>query len=140
MMPSARLTVHMLRQKGLRTIIPAVSGLLMEKELDVLGKALDKPERPFTAIVGGSKVKDKISVIENLFNLADNIIIGGGLTYTFLKAQGYEIGKSLVDNSKLELALSFIETAKAKGVNFLFPVDILVADDSVRMPIHKSLM
>src|SRR6478609_6876563 len=79
---------------GIAAYIPAVSGLLMEKELDVLGKALTRPERPFTAIVGGSKVKDKISVIENLLNLADNIIIGGGLTYTFLKAQGYEIGKS----------------------------------------------
>jgi phosphoglycerate kinase len=114
---------------GIAQFIPAVAGLLMIKELDVLGKALTRPERPFTAIVGGSKVKDKISVIENLLNLADNIIIGGGLTYTFLKAQGHEIGKSLVDNSKLELTLSFLETAKAKGVNFLLPVDILVADD-----------
>ena len=67
----------------------------MEKELDVLGKALYNPERPFTAIMGGSKVKDKIDVIENLLNIADNVLIGGGLTYTFLKAQGYEIGKSL---------------------------------------------
>jgi phosphoglycerate kinase len=113
---------------GIAQFIPAVSGLLMEKELDVLGKALIRPERPFTAIVGGAKVKDKISVIENLLNLADNIIIGGGLSYTFLKAQGYEIGNSLVDNSKLELALTFLQTAKDKGVNFLLPVDIVVAD------------
>ncbi|MEC0228450.1 phosphoglycerate kinase [Paenibacillus alba] len=113
---------------GIAAYIPAVSGLLMEKELDVLGKALNNPERPFTAIVGGSKVKDKIAVIENLLNIADNVLIGGGLSYTFLKAQGYEIGKSLVDNEKLDLALSFIEKAKAKGVNFLIPVDIVVTD------------
>ncbi|MGO4268403.1 phosphoglycerate kinase [Paenibacillus sp. TAF58] len=114
--------------EGIAHFIPAVSGLLMEKELDVLGKALNNPERPFTAIVGGSKVKDKIAVIENLLNIADNVLIGGGLTYTFLKAQGHEIGKSLVDNEKLDLALSFIEKAKEKGVNFLIPVDIVVAD------------
>jgi phosphoglycerate kinase len=114
---------------GIAQFIPAVSGLLMEKELEVLGKALTRPERPFTAIVGGAKVKDKISVIENLLNLADNIIIGGGLSYTFLKAQGHEIGKSLVDNSKIDLALSFLQTAKEKGVNFLLPIDIVVTDD-----------
>ncbi|NRF92542.1 phosphoglycerate kinase [Paenibacillus frigoriresistens] len=114
--------------EGIAHFIPAVSGLLMEKELDVLGKALNNPERPFTAIVGGSKVKDKIAVINNLLNIADNVLIGGGLSYTFLKAQGYEIGKSLVDNEKLDLALSFIEKAKEKGVNFLIPVDIVVAD------------
>ena len=91
--------------EGIAHFIPAVSGLLMEKELDVLGKALNNPERPFTAIVGGSKVKDKIAVIENLLNIADNVLIGGGLSYTFLKAQGHEIGKSLVDNEKLDLAL-----------------------------------
>lgn len=115
--------------EGIAHYLPAVSGLLMEKELDVLGKALNNPERPFTAIIGGAKVKDKISVIENLLNLADNIIIGGGLSYTFLKAQGHEIGKSLVDNEKLELALGFIEKAKEKNVNFLLPVDIVVTDD-----------
>jgi phosphoglycerate kinase len=115
--------------EGIAHHLPAVSGLLMEKELEVLGKALNHPERPFTAIVGGAKVKDKISVIENLLNIADNIIIGGGLSYTFLKAQGLEIGKSLVDNDKLELALSFINKAKEKGVNFLLPDDIIVADD-----------
>lgn len=113
---------------GIAAYIPAVSGLLMEKELDVLGKALNNPERPFTAIVGGSKVKDKIAVIENLLNIADNVLIGGGLSYTFLKAQGYEIGKSLLDNTKLDLALSFIAKAKEKGVNFLLPVDIVVTD------------
>ncbi|WP_338554046.1 phosphoglycerate kinase [Paenibacillus sp. KS-LC4] len=115
--------------EGIAHHLPAVSGLLMEKELDVLGKALNNPERPFTAIVGGSKVKDKIDVINKMIEIADNIIIGGGLSYTFFKAQGHEIGKSLVDNSKLDLALEFIEKAKKLGKNFLIPVDIVVADD-----------
>lgn len=115
--------------EGIAHILPAVSGLLMERELEVLGKALNNPERPFTAIVGGSKVKDKIAVIDKMLELADNIIIGGGLSYTFFKAQGHEIGKSLVDNSKLDLALEFIEKAKKLGKNFYIPVDIVVTDD-----------
>lgn len=115
--------------EGIAHYLPAVSGLLMEKELNVLGKALSNPERPFTAIVGGSKVKDKIDVINKMIEIADNIIIGGGLAYTFFKAQGHEIGKSLVDNEKLDLALGFIEKAKAAGKNFYLPVDIIVADD-----------
>src|SRR5690606_17214365 len=100
----------------------------MEKELDVLGKALSDPERPFTAIIGGAKVKDKIGVIENLLNLADNVIIGGGLAYTFIKALGHDIGNSLLDEEKIDLALGFINKAKEKGVNFLLPVDVVVAD------------
>jgi phosphoglycerate kinase len=115
--------------EGIAHILPAVSGLLMEKELDVLGKALSKPERPFTAIIGGAKVKDKIGVIENLLELVDNLIIGGGLAYTFVKAQGHEVGKSLLEADKIDLANSFIEKAKAKGVNFYMPVDVIVADD-----------
>jgi phosphoglycerate kinase len=115
--------------EGIAHILPAVSGLLMERELEVLGKALNNPERPFTAIVGGSKVKDKIAVIDKMIEIADNIIIGGGLSYTFFKAQGHEIGKSLVDNSKLDLALEFIEKAKKLGKNFYIPVDIVVTDD-----------
>lgn len=114
--------------EGIAHHLPAVSGLLMEKELEVLGKALSNPERPFTAIIGGAKVKDKIDVIENLLNLADNLIIGGGLAYTFLKAQGHEIGQSLVDNEKVDLALSFINKAKEKGVKFLLPIDIVAAE------------
>jgi phosphoglycerate kinase len=114
--------------EGIARLLPAVSGLLMEKELAVLGKALFNPDRPFTAIVGGAKVKDKIDVINKLLDIADNVIIGGGLSYTFLKAQGNEIGKSLVDNEKLDIALGFIEKAKEKGVNFLLPVDIVVTD------------
>ncbi|MFC5700690.1 phosphoglycerate kinase [Cohnella faecalis] len=115
--------------EGIAHHLPAVSGLLMEKELDVLGKALNNPERPFTAIVGGSKVKDKIDVINKMIEIADNILIGGGLSYTFFKAQGYEIGQSLCDNSKLDLTLEFIEKAKKAGKNLLLPVDIVISDD-----------
>jgi len=115
--------------EGIAHYLPAVSGLLMEKEISILSKVLQDPERPFTAIIGGAKVKDKIAVIENLMNLADTILLGGGISYTFFKAQGYEIGKSLVDDEKLDLALSFIEKAKQKGVKLLLPVDIVIADD-----------
>jgi len=114
--------------EGIAHYLPAVSGLLMEKELDVLGKALSIPERPFTAIIGGAKVKDKIDVIDNLIKLADNIIIGGGLLFTFLKAKGYEVGSSIVDEEKIDVALGFIEKAKEKGVKLLLPVDIVAAD------------
>ncbi len=115
--------------EGIAHHLSAVSGLLMEKELAVLGKALLNPDRPFTAIVGGSKVKDKIDVINKMLEIADNVLIGGGLSYTFFKAQGYEIGQSLVDNEKLDLALGFIQKAKDLGKNFLLPVDIVVSDD-----------
>ncbi|AIQ61954.1 Phosphoglycerate kinase [compost metagenome] len=114
--------------EGIAHFLPAVSGLLMEKELSVLGKALSNPERPFTAIIGGSKVKDKIDVIDNLLTLADNVLIGGGLSYTFSKAQGYEVGTSLLDEEKIDTALGFIEKAKKLGKNFLLPVDVVVAD------------
>ena len=115
--------------EGIARLLPAVSGLLMEKELAVLGKALFNPDRPFTAIVGGAKVKDKIDVINKLLEIADNVIIGGGLSYTFLKSQGYEIGKSLCDDSKLDVAKEFLAKASARGVNFLMPVDVVVTDD-----------
>lgn len=115
--------------EGIAHLLPAVSGLLMEKELEVLGKALSNPDRPFTAIIGGSKVKDKIDVIDNLLNIADNVIIGGGLSYTFMKAQGFEVGQSLLDESKLDVALGFIEKAKKLGKNFYLPVDIVISDD-----------
>ncbi|MEW9502099.1 phosphoglycerate kinase [Jeotgalibacillus marinus] len=114
---------------GIAEYVPAVSGLLMEKELDVLGKALSNPERPFTAIIGGAKVKDKIGVIDNLLDNVDNLIIGGGLAYTFLKAQGYEVGKSLLEEDKIDLAKQFMKKAEDKGVKFYMPVDVVVADD-----------
>ena len=115
--------------EGIAHYLPAVSGFLMQKELDVLGKALSNPERPFTAIIGGAKVKDKIGVIENLLELVDNLIIGGGLAYTFVKAQGHEIGQSLLEEDKIDLAKSFMEKAKEKGVHFYMPVDAVVADE-----------
>ncbi len=115
--------------EGIAHFIPAVSGFLMQKELDVLGKALSNPERPFTAIIGGAKVKDKIGVIDNLLEKVDNLIIGGGLAYTFVKAQGHEIGKSLLEADKIDLALSFIKKAEEKGVKFYMPIDAVVADE-----------
>ena len=115
--------------EGIAHHLPAVAGYLMEKELEVLGKALSNPERPFTAIIGGAKVKDKIGVIDNLLEKVDNLIIGGGLAYTFVKAQGYEIGKSLLEEDKIDLAKSFIEKAKEKGVKFLMPIDAVVANE-----------
>ena len=90
---------------------------------------MENPKRPFTAIIGGAKVKDKIGVIENLLEKVDNLIIGGGLAYTFVKAQGYEIGKSLLEEDKIELAKEFMEKAKEKGVNFYMPVDVVVAKE-----------
>lgn len=114
---------------GIAEYIPAVSGFLMEKEIEVLGKALSNPDRPFTAIVGGAKVRDKIGVIRNLLDKVDNLIIGGGLAYTFIKAQGHDIGKSLLEEDKIELAKEFMEIAKQKGVNFYVPVDVLVGDN-----------
>jgi len=114
--------------EGIAHYIPAVAGFLMEKELEVLGKALSNPDRPFTAIIGGAKVKDKIGVIENLLEKVDNLIIGGGLSYTFLKAMGYEIGNSLLEEDKIELAKSFMDKAKEKGVKLYLPEDVVVAD------------
>lgn len=125
--------------EGIAHHLPAVSGLLMEKELSVLGKALSNPERPFTAIIGGSKVKDKIDVIDNLLNIADNVLIGGGLAYTFYKAQGLEIGQSLLDDTKLDAALGFIEKAKKLGKNFVLPVDVVIADDFSAQANHREV-
>jgi len=115
--------------EGITHFLPAVSGFLMQKELDILGKSLVEPERPFTAIIGGAKVKDKIGVIENLLEKVDNLIIGGGLAYTFVKAKGYGIGKSLLEEDKIDLAKSFMEKAKANQVHFLMPVDAVIADE-----------
>ncbi|MFD1067740.1 phosphoglycerate kinase [Oceanobacillus locisalsi] len=114
---------------GVATKLPAAAGQLMEKEIEILGNALEDPERPFTAIIGGAKVKDKINVIDNLIDKVDNLIVGGGLAYTFVKAQGYEIGKSLLEEDKIEMAKEFMQKAKDKGVNFVLPVDAVVADD-----------
>lgn len=115
--------------EGIANHLPAVAGLLLEKELEVLGKALSNPDRPFTAIIGGAKVKDKIGVIEHLLDKVDNLIIGGGLAYTFIKSEGHEIGKSLLEEDKIDLARSFIEKAKEKGVKFYMPIDVTIGDD-----------
>lgn len=114
--------------EGITKYLPAVAGFLMEKEIAFLGKAVAAPERPFAAIIGGAKVSDKIAVIENLLTKVDTLIIGGGMANTFIAAQGYAIGKSLVETDKLELAKSLIEDAKRRGVNLLLPVDMVIAD------------
>ncbi len=113
---------------GIAKYLPSVAGLLMLREIQILGKVLANLERPFTAIIGGAKVKDKIEVIENLLDKVDNLIIGGGFANTFVKAQGYEIGESLLEEDKIELAKSLIEKAQAKGIHFLMPIDVIVAD------------
>ena len=114
---------------GVAAYLPAVSGLLVAKELEVMGGALNNPKRPFVAVLGGAKVSDKIAVINNLLDKADTVIIGGGMSYTFSKAQGGEIGKSLLEEDKCAYALEMIEKAKAKGVKLLLPVDTVVAAD-----------
>jgi phosphoglycerate kinase len=114
---------------GIAEFLPAVSGLLMEKELKFLGEAIDKPNRPFLAILGGAKVGDKIPVIENLMNKVDSIIIGGGMAYTFLKSMGYEIGQSLLEEDMIQLAGGFMEEAKTKGIKLLLPIDIKAAKE-----------
>lgn len=112
---------------GVAEFIPAVAGFLIEKEIEIMGKALNAPERPFVAILGGAKVSDKIGVINNLLEKVDGLVIGGGMAYTFLKAQGFSIGKSLVEEDKVEYAMEMINKAKSKGVNLYLPVDHVVA-------------
>ncbi len=106
-----------------------VAGYLIERELLYLGKALQEPERPFVAILGGSKISGKIDVLENLFKKVDTVLIGGAMVFTFFKAQGYEVGNSLVEESKIELALTILEQAKKKGIKLLLPVDVIVAPE-----------
>lgn len=114
---------------GVSTYLPSAVGYLVEKEISIMGKALEEPERPFVAILGGAKVSDKIGVIENLINIVDTIIVGGGMAYTFLKAQGYEIGKSLLEEDKIELAKNLLQKAKDKGIKLILPVDTVVAKE-----------
>ena len=106
----------------------SAAGLLMEKELEYLGRAMHHPEHPFIAILGGAKVSDKIGVIENLMNKVDALIIGGGMAYTFLKATGEQVGKSLVEEDKLDLARRILQDAKGRKLKFLLPVDHVIAD------------
>ena len=115
--------------EGVSKFLPAVSGFLVARELEVMGKALDDPKRPFVAVLGGAKVSDKINVINNLLEKADTIIIGGGMAYTFSKAQGGEIGNSLLEADKLDYALEMIQKARDKGVKLLLPVDSVCAKE-----------
>ena len=114
---------------GVAAFLPAVSGELVAKELEVMGRALDDPKRPFVAVLGGAKVSDKLGVISNLLEKADTVIIGGGMAYTFAKAQGGEIGKSLLEEDKMDYALEMIEKAKAKGAKLLLPTDTVAAKE-----------
>ena len=113
---------------GVADYLPAVSGFLIEKEVEFLGNAVENPKRPFLAIMGGAKVGDKIPVIENLLKKVDTLIIGGGMSYTFFKAEGLEIGTSILDEDSLELAGELVKKAEAAGVKLLLPVDVICAD------------
>ncbi len=114
---------------GVAAYLPAVAGFLIGKELDFLGSAVEQPKRPFVAILGGAKVKDKIGVITNLIEKVDTLIIGGGMAYTFQKAMGKEIGKSLLDEERIELAKELMAKAEAKGVKLLLPIDNVCGND-----------
>ena len=114
---------------GVSKYLPSALGFLVEKEVSIMGKALDDPERPFVAILGGAKVSDKIGVIENLIKKVDAIIIGGGMAFTFLKAKGYEVGTSLLEEDKVELAKELMIKAKTGGVALVLPIDIVVGKE-----------
>jgi phosphoglycerate kinase len=123
--------------EGITHFVPqAAAGLLMESELSHLGKALNRPDKPFVAIIGGAKVSDKIEVIESLISKADAILIGGGMAYTFLRAQGQQTGKSLVEEDRIDVALAALDEARSRGVKFLLPVDHILAD---RFDAHATL-
>ena len=114
---------------GVADYLPSAVGYLIKKEIDIMGKALENPERPFVAILGGKKVSDKISVIENLIDKVDSLIIGGGMSYTFFKAQGKEIGTSICEDDKIELAKGLLAKAEEKGVRLVLPVDNVVIQE-----------
>lgn len=127
--------------EGVAHFLPNAAGLLLAKEVEVLSKLLDKPAKPFKVILGGAKVSDKIGVIDNLLGLADEILIGGAMAYTFFKAQGGQVGASLVEDDKLELAQELLEQAEAKGVKLLLPQDSLCAKEianNVDTAVHPS--
>jgi phosphoglycerate kinase len=115
---------------GVTKYLPAVAGFLLEKEIVTMGKALSNPARPFASIIGGAKISDKIGVLDNILGKVDILLVGGGMVATFLKAMSYEVGKSSVEEDKLDLARKLMDKAKAKGVKLLLPVDVVVADKS----------
>ncbi len=127
---------------GVADYLPAVCGYLIEKEITIMGKALENPARPFVAVLGGAKVSDKIGVINNLIEKVDTLIIGGGMAYTFFRAQGSSVGSSICEEDKLDLARDMLKKAKDKGVNFLLPVDNMIGreykEDTVRMRIYSD--
>ena len=123
---------------GIADYIPAVSGFLIEKELKFLGEAVNNPKRPFAAVMGGAKVKDKIPVITNLLDKVDILIVGGGMAYTFFKSQGYSIGTSLLDEEGLNLAADILKLAAEKGVKFMLPVDVVCADEFANDSPHDT--
>ena len=114
--------------EGVSHYLPSVCGFLIQKEISIMGGALENPKRPFVAILGGAKVSDKIGVITNLLEKVDTLIIGGGMAYTFIAAQGYSIGSSLCETDKLDFARDILAKAEAKNVKFLIPIDNIVAD------------
>lgn len=114
---------------GVSEYLPSAVGFLVNKEIEIMGKAMSNPEKPFIAILGGAKVSDKITVIENLMDKVDSLLIGGGMMFTFLKAKGYEIGKSLLEEDKIDLAKELMDKAKKKGVNMLLPIDVVAAKE-----------
>src|SRR5437588_5943503 len=122
--------------EGVTHYLPGVAGFLMEKEINFLGSALENPRRPFAAIIGGAKVSDKIAVLERLINMVDVLLIGGGMANTFLKAEGYEIGDSLFEKGKVDLARNLIGRAR-RGMTFLLPMDVVVADRFAADAQHK---
>ncbi len=124
---------------GIADFVRSAMGYLMEKEVSFLGQTLENPQRPFVAILGGAKVSDKIGVIENLMDKVDVLIIGGGMAYTFLKAEGYEVGRSLLEEDKIDLARDLIKKAKDKGVELLLPLDTLVAEKFEADADHKTV-
>jgi 3-phosphoglycerate kinase len=124
---------------GIAQFLPAVAGFLMKKEVEALSALLEAPGRPFMAILGGSKVSDKILVIQNLLGKVDTLILGGGMSYTFLKAQGYGIGKSICEDDQVDYAKDMIELAKKNGVNFLLPVDLVIAKEYAKDAERKNV-
>lgn len=123
--------------EGVTHYLPGVAGFLMEKEINFLGSALEDPKRPFAAIVGGAKVSDKIAVLERLIGMVDVLLIGGGMANTFLKAEGYEIGDSLYEESKLDIARDLINKARQRGIAFILPTDVVIADRFAADAEHK---
>lgn len=125
--------------EGVTRYLPGVAGFLMEKEINFLGSALEHPQHPFVAIIGGAKVSDKIAVLERLISLADAILIGGGMANTFLKAEGYEIGDSLFEESRLDVARDLLKKAQQRGISFVLPVDVVIAERFAAEAPHQAV-